>query len=169
MDDKSLPYDLWIEEALRDVVRRALGHAAEHGLPGSHHFYVTFRTDAPGVEMSPRLRAQYPEAMTIVLQHQFWDLVVDGKVFSITLKFRGKPERLTIPLSAVTGFADPVVNFGLQLKVAPAAGDEETAAADGTAATPPADGSEPGKAGDAATGDARGSGEVIALDVFRKK
>lgn len=168
MDDNTLPYDLWIEEALRDVVRRALGYAAEHGLPGAHHFYVTFRTDAPGVDLSPRLRAQYPEAMTIVLQHQFWDLVIDAGSFAVTLKFRGKPERLHIPFSAVTGFADPVVNFGLQLKVAPPAGDERKGAESGPAPGP-AETEAPGETDGGATAESRGSGEVVALDTFRKK
>ena len=116
MIDDSLPYDRWIEEALRSVIRRAVEHTAEHGLPGIHHFYVTFRTDSDGVEMAPDLRARHPEEMTIVLQHQFWDLEVGNDCFSVTLKFHGKPQRLRVPIAAITAFGDPSVNFGLQLK-----------------------------------------------------
>ena len=91
-------------------------HAAANGLPGEHHFYITFRTDHPGVVMPPRLRAQYPQEMTIVLQHQFWDLKMDAEagLFSVGLSFGGVPASLVIPLGAVTGFADPYVRFGLR-------------------------------------------------------
>ena len=113
-----LPYDDWTEEALRQVVVRALAYAAANGLPGEHHFYVTFRTDHPGVVMPPRLRAQYPQEMTIVLQHQFWDLKMDDEagLISVGLSFGGVPASLAIPLGAVTGFADPHVRFGLRFR-----------------------------------------------------
>jgi hypothetical protein len=114
-----LPYETWTEEALRHVVVRAIEHASEHGLPGGHHFYLTFRTDHPGVVIPPRLRAQYPEEMTIVLQHQFWDLKADAeaRLITVSLSFGGVPAALAIPLSAVTGFADPSVEFGLRFGV----------------------------------------------------
>src|ERR1700733_14176745 len=110
-----LPYEAWTEAALRQVVARAVAHAGEHGLPGQHHFYITFRTDHPGVVIPPRLRAQYPREMTIVLQHQFWDLKVDeaAGLFSVGLTFGGTPASLVVPLEAVTAFADPAVRFGL--------------------------------------------------------
>ena len=111
-----LRYDLWIEEALRQVVLRALRITMTEGLPGDHHFYITFRTNFPGVEIPPFLRAQHPDEMTIVLQHQFEDLDVDKDAFSVVLRFNGKPQKLKIPFETVTSFADPSVNFGLQLK-----------------------------------------------------
>ena len=116
--DSLLPYDLWTEEALRQVVIMALAYAAEHGLPGEHHFYVSFRTDARGVSIPQRLLAQYPNEMTIVLQHQFWDLKLDeaGQRFSVGLSFGGVPSILSVPLNAVTGFADPHVQFGLRFR-----------------------------------------------------
>jgi uncharacterized protein len=158
MTTSEIPYDRWLEEALRGVVRRALMHTAEYGLPGVHHFYLTFVTTAEGVELSPELRAKYPEEMTIVLQHQFWDLSVEEDRVSVTLKFRGRPSRLVVPFAAVTAFGDPSVSFGLQLKTiavdTPAAGAGTETAGDRTPAQPA---SEPG------------TGQVIALDTFRKK
>ena len=111
-----LPYEEWISEAMREVVAQAVAHVAENGLPGEHHFYITFRTDYPGVVMPARLRTQYPQEMTIVLQHQFWDLQMDAEaeLFSVGLSFGGVPASLVIPLGAVTGFADPYVRFGLR-------------------------------------------------------
>ena len=116
--DSLLPYDAWTEEALRHVVIRALAHAGAHGLPGDHHFYVSFRTDRPGVIIPARLTAQYPHEMTIVMQHQFWDLQVDepGGWFSIGLSFGGIPTTLTVPFKAITAFADPHVQFGLRFR-----------------------------------------------------
>ena len=109
-----LPYEEWIETAMRQVVAQAIAHVAANGLPGEHHFYLTFRTDHPGVVIPPRLRAQYPQEMTIVLQHQFWDLKMDTRprLFSVGLSFGGVPASLVIPLDAVTGFADPHVRLG---------------------------------------------------------
>ena len=129
--DSLLPYDEWAEEALRGVAIRALQFAARDGMPGEHHFYVSFRTDFPGVVIPTRLLAQYPEEMTIVLQHQFWDLKVDetARRFSIGLSFGGVGSVLTIPFAALTAFADPHVQFGLRFR---AAGD--------AAAAPPAAG-----------------------------
>lgn len=111
-----LPYDEWTEEALRHVMIRALRHAGSHGLPGDHHFYITFRTDHPGTVIPARLRAQYREEMTIVLQHQFWDLTVDevAGLFTVGLSFNGAASTLQIPLAAVSAFADPTVKYGLR-------------------------------------------------------
>jgi hypothetical protein len=122
-----LPYEEWMEHALRHVMVRALAHVAEHGLPGGHHFYVTFRTDHPGVSIPARLKAQYPEEMTIVLQHQFWDLVVDeaAGLMSVGLSFGGVPSMLRIPFAAISAFADPYVRHGMRFSVAEAAAEEE--------------------------------------------
>jgi hypothetical protein len=113
-----LPYDAWTEEALRHVMVRALQYVVAQGLPGEHHFYITFRTDHPGVAIPPRLKAQYPEDMTIVVQHQFWDLVVDeaAAVMSIGLSFGGIPSTLRIPLMAITAFADPYARHGMRFR-----------------------------------------------------
>jgi uncharacterized protein len=118
--DSLLPYDEWTEEALRQVVARAVAYAAVNGLPGQHHFYITFRTDHPGVVIPPRLRAQYPQEMTIVLQHQFWDLRMDDEagLISVGLSFGGVASTLVIPLAALTAFADPQVRYGLRFQVA---------------------------------------------------
>lgn len=112
-------YDLLTQQALRAVVRRVLSDVAKTGaLPGEHHFYVTFDTRASGVKLSPRLREQYPEDMTIVLQHQFWDLIVTDTYFEVGLSFNGISERLHVPLEAIKGFFDPSVQFGLQFELA---------------------------------------------------
>jgi hypothetical protein len=117
--DSLLPYDEWTQEALRQVVMSAVGHVAENGLPGGHHFYITFKTAYPGVVIPERLRAQYPDEMTIVLQHQFHSLKADLKTQMLTvgLSFSGVPSLLTIPVAAVTAFADPEVRFGLSFDV----------------------------------------------------
>lgn len=107
-------YDLLVQDAFRGIFRKVLVDAAQHGLPGEHHFYITFKTGAPGVVMSDRLRAEYPEQMTIILQHQFWDLKVHDSGFEVGLSFRRVPEKLEIPFAAVTGFFDPSVNFGAE-------------------------------------------------------
>ncbi|HTW72951.1 MAG TPA: ClpXP protease specificity-enhancing factor SspB [Acetobacteraceae bacterium] len=115
-----LPYEQWTETALRQVVVQAVEHVAANGLPGNHHFYLTFRTDHPGVVIPPRLRAKYPQEMTIVLQHQFWDLKMDREagLIGVGLSFGGVPATLAIPLDAVIGFADPHVRYGLRFHVA---------------------------------------------------
>jgi hypothetical protein len=109
-------YDLLAQEALRGVLRTVLSDAAKNGLPGDHHFFVTFDTCAEGVRLSQRMRAQYPKEMTIVLQHQFWDLTVSEDAFEVGLSFGGVPERLLIPFAAVKQFFDPSVEFGLQFE-----------------------------------------------------
>jgi uncharacterized protein len=156
-----LGYDRMMERAIRGVVREALAVAASKGLPGAHHFYITFRTQAPGVAIPDRLLAKYPEEMTVVLEHQFWDLEVTEDTFAVTLSFGNKPARLTVPFAAVTTFADPSVQFGLQFKEAGADGSQTPAA---EATTAPAETPKP-KA--KAAGDT--PGEVVTLDSFRKK
>ena len=116
-------YDLKVQDALRGVVRKVLADAAREGLPGEHHFYITFRTQAPGVRLSDRLREQYPNEMTIILQYQFWDLQVDEEGFDVGLHFKNIPERLHVPFEAITGFYDPSVQFGLKFELT----DEEDA------------------------------------------
>jgi uncharacterized protein len=111
-----LPYERWIANALRHVVVQAIEHVAIHGLPGAHHFYIAFRTDYPGVMIPARLRAQYPEEMTIVLQHQFWDLRLDHetRTINVGLSFGGVPSNLVIPLDALVSFADPQIRYALR-------------------------------------------------------
>src|SRR5690349_17973575 len=116
MSKDVLRYDLMVQDALKGVVRKILAEAARDGLPGEHHFYVTFRTGAPGVRLSQRLREKHPDEMTIVLQHQFWDLSVSDHAFEVGLSFSGVPERLLIPFDAVTTFFDPSVQFGLKFE-----------------------------------------------------
>lgn len=116
MPNDLIRYDLLVQDALRGVVRKVLTDAARDGLPGDHHFYVTFRPNSPGVQLSERMRQQYPEEMTIILQHQFWDLVVSETGFEVGLSFSGKAELLKIPFDAVTGFFDPSVQFGLKFE-----------------------------------------------------
>ena len=113
-------YDVLARDALRGVLRRVLTDAAEHGLPGEHHFFITFLSTADGVKLSPRLLAQYPEEMTIILQHQFWDLVVTEDRFEVGLSFGGIPERLVVPFNSIKSFFDPSVQFGLQFEPAEA-------------------------------------------------
>jgi hypothetical protein len=148
--ESQLPYEEWMEEALRQVVVRALETAARSGLPGEHHFYLTFRTDYPQVVLPPRLRAQYPQEMTIILQHQFWDLKVEGDRFSVGLSFGGVPTTLVIPFAALTAFADPYVRYGLRFRVA-----------DATVAPPPAE--EPSPAPPAEIP------QVVSLADFRRR
>lgn len=154
IQESLLPYDRWTEEALRLVSMRALQFAEREGLPGAHHFYVTFDTRHTGVTMPDRLRAQYPEEMTIVLQHQYRDLRVDeaGRRFSVKLSFGGVPSTLDVPFAALTGFADPEVRFGLQFTVQEA---EATAVPEPAAeAEPPVE---------------SGPAEVVSLDAFRRR
>jgi len=159
-------YDVLARDALRGVLRRVLTDAAEHGLPGDHHFFITFLSTAPGVKLSPRLLAQYPEEMTIILQHQFWDLVVMDDRFEVGLSFGGIPERLAIPFSAIKSFFDPSVQFGLQFETSDATAEPapaESATAPATSLPAPAEAGEgePAKPVEGA--------EVVRLDRFRKK
>jgi hypothetical protein len=160
-------YDVLARDALRGVLRRVLTDAAEHGLPGDHHFFITFVSTADGVKLSPRLLVQYPEEMTVILQHQFWDLVVTEDRFEVGLSFGGIPERLVIPFSAIKSFFDPSVQFGLQFETTDgaASADEEPGAplpATSALAAPAKEGEdEPAKPTEGA--------EVVRLDRFRKK
>ena len=152
-------YDKMVETALRGVVRQAMSRAAEKGLPGNHHFYLTFRTTHPGVDIPGHLRERYPVEMTIVLQFQFYGLEVTDEQFAVTLSFNNIPERLTIPFAALTIFADPSVNFALQFQ--PAAEAESVPALPKPASAEPAAPPEPA--------DPEKTGEVVSLDKFRKK
>jgi uncharacterized protein len=117
MSTDHIRYDLLVQDALRSVVKNVLADAGKNGLPGEHHFYVSFKTGAPGVRISNRLREQYPDEMTIVLQHQFWDLGITEHTFEVGLSFGGVPERLLVPYDAIVGFFDPSVQFGLKFEV----------------------------------------------------
>ncbi len=116
-----IDYPALVRSALLGMVRQLLERAATEGLPGEHHFYLGFRTDAPGVEMPAGLRQSHPREMTIVLQHQFWDLGTTESGFAVTLRFSGAPTRLVVPWEALTAFADPSVPFGLRLTTEPEA------------------------------------------------
>lgn len=158
--DSLMPYDAWAEEALRDVAIRALEHAAAHGLPGEHHFYLTFRTDHPGTSVPGHLKARYPQEITIVLQHQFEDLLIDraAQRFEVTLFFGGVPSRLVVPFGALTMFHDPQVRFGLRF---PVTGAEPPAFED---AAP-----EPEAPAEAAPEQPAAPAQVVSLDAFRRK
>jgi len=172
-------YDILAQEALRGVVRTVLADAAKSGLPGEHHFKITFSTTAPGVRLSERMRAQYPQAMTIVLQHQFWDLAVNDDAFEVGLSFGGVPERLAVPFDAIMAFYDPAVEFGFQFETIEAEASGEQGAAGkpaGPASLPTAESkpelpaSAAAKSKEPASGAEGGSGgEVVRLDRFRKK
>jgi hypothetical protein len=135
-EEDPLDYGRLVREALRDVPRQALRLAASEGLPGEHHFYITFRTSHPGVAVSPGLLARHPGEMTIVLQHQYWDLAVGEEAFSVTLRFGGAPERLHVPFAAVVAFADPAARFGLRFE--PGGKEGGTEPATGPASEAPA-------------------------------
>ena len=158
-EDDPLDYGRLVREALRDVARQALRVAASEGLPGEHHFYLTFRTSHPGVGLSPALHARYPDQMTIVLQHQFRDLAVGEDAFSVTLRFGGVLERVHVPFAALVAFADPAATFGLQFEPGP-----ETAAGSVGTGEPLA---EPALATGAATDEP--SGNVVDIRSFRRR
>jgi hypothetical protein len=196
MTTDHIRYDLLTQKALRGVVRAVLADIAKRGLPGEHHFYISFDTTHDGVQLSSRLRAQWPQEMTVVMQHQFWDLTVGEDLFECGLSFNGVPERLVIPFEAITGFADPSVQFGLQFeRLADGAQDAEKSGktpaerfaghplrhnedlAPTTAVPARAGGIEPRKAEPAGAHSADEAGEeqpnvgaeVVSLDRFRKK
>ncbi len=158
-------YDVLARDALRGVLRRVLTDAAENGLPGDHHFFITFLSTAEGVKLSPRLLAQYPEEMTVILQHQFWDLTVTEDRFEVGLSFGGIAERLVVPFNSIKSFFDPSVQFGLQFEPAdaPAANLPAVPAPAAPAVPTPAieNKDEPAKPNEGA--------EVVRLDRFRKK
>lgn len=157
LPDSLIPYDEIVQEALRAVVGRVLGSVAEAGgLPGEHHFYITFKTQAPGVDIPTRLIERFPDEMTIVMQNRYWDLVVDDERFSIGLSFNQVPSKLVIPYSAITAFQDPAVSFELRFQAQEGIDDglaeHDPAENDGPTAVPIEDGS-----------------NVVAVDFKRKK
>lgn len=197
MTQDSMRYDVMVETALRSVVRGALNQAASEGLPGEHHLYITFLTQDTGVEIPGHLREKFPEEMTIVVQHQFWDLKTSDTAFSIKLSFNDITEQLRIPFASITAFADPSVNFGLQFKFNQSDVKESTElaprSATATALMPLAPSKEEddddSKSSDQETGqvttstqndddetvetvsdeNSPGDNNVVALDTFRKK
>lgn len=158
-------YDKMVERALRGVVREALARTAASGLPGTHHFYITFQTKHPGTKIPESLSSQYPEDMTIVLEHQFWDLEIEEDHFAVTLSFQSRPERLVIPFEAITAFTDPSCKFGLQFQANESGAAAGNAGADTTAKAAKTD----AKKEPAADKAPPKTGEVVALDAFRKK
>lgn len=189
MNDDPFRYDTLVADALRGVVRKVLFQTVRNGLTGRHHFYVTFRTDYPGVEIPEYLRQRHPEEMTIVLQHQFWGLEVNDEGFEVTLTFNRVSERLVIPFESITAFADPSAQFLLPFQVDSAKArrtlakggpllrgqeaEDLTRADDGKGADEMPDGPKdeirPADDAPAARPDAGGGGNVVTLDAFRKK
>jgi len=159
MRQRDIDYNHLVHAALVGVVRKVLADAAENGLPGQHHFYITFATDAPGVELPDYLRVQYPEEMPLILQHQYWGLEVEDDSFEVTLSFKGVHERLHVPYDAITTFADPSVNFVLRLGLVEA--EEEEARADAAPDTE----AEPAPTGPVADEDGT---NVVSIESFRK-
>ena len=162
-------YNALVEAGLRSVVRAALSRVAREGWPGTHHAYITFRTGAPGVEIPDVLRGRYPDELTIVLQHQFWDLEVGDDSFSVTLSFNKVGQRITVPYAALTSYADPTVKFGLQFNQAEQAeGERKAPEARGTGSVPRAGGAKiapkarvaPEARGDDSTPEARGEDSI---------
>ena len=173
MSEDRIGYNAMVEEAMRGVVRKAIELAASEGLPGEHHFYITFRTDHPDAKLPDHLHKRYPREMTIVLQHQFWNLTIDDEMLEVDLSFNQKLERLCVPLDALITFADPSVNFGLQFHPTAPEDDEEEDILDisddetvdttgETAAEQPAEAED-------ADSEGRDADNVVTLDAFRKK
>jgi hypothetical protein len=199
MGQDLIRYDVLAQDALRGVIRKVLSEVVKTGLPGDHHFFITFLTSAPGVRLSSRLREKYPELMTIVVQHQYWDLSVNETAFEVGLSFSDIPERLLVPFSAIRGFYDPAVNFELEFDVrdmdAANSQDEDAPAPTALAPVPaspapvavksatkpsksgstakPAKDVKPNAASDEKTADdkpaEKNSADVVSLDAFRKK
>ena len=171
MAEDLIRYDVLAQEALRGLVRKVLTEVAQTGLPGEHHFFVTFDTRHPGVRISSRIRAQYPSEMTVVMQHQFWDLTVSESAFEVGLSFKGVPEKLYVPFRAVTGFVDPHASFGLKFDPPP----ETALIAAGSPSESPALPIEDKRKQKPAKEDTKpvaaeaGSADVVSLDAFRKK
>lgn len=171
-----MQYGQMVEDSLRGVVRMALTRAATDGLLGEHHFYIGFKTEYPGVDIPDHLHAQYPDEMTIVIQHKFWGLEVGEDAFEITLSFGGQGQRLYIPFQALTSFLDPSVQFGLQFGQQDGdsgAEANETPASEADNPAPeaddgPKDGAETGTKTDAEAEDGDGGDNVVTLDQFRK-
>jgi len=177
-------YDALVDDALRSVVRRVLRQVADKGLPGSHHFYISFRSTDPGVNLPDYLRAKYPEEMTIVLQHQYWDLIINDEFFEVTVSFNKQQERIKVPFTALSAFVDPSVRFGLQFdrKDKAGAGEKVEAGANQAPTSLPAPEKRPSLGAPAETEaktevaaanpDAKpedAASKVVKLDSFRKK
>jgi hypothetical protein len=168
MAQDRLRYDRMIDDALRGVVRKALADVAERGLPGGHHFLITFKTHAPGVEIPDYLRERYPDTISIMLQYEFWDLEVDEKRFAITLSFSDVQERLVVPFPAITGFVDPFAKFRLEFQAQDQGEGTVADRREKRTTTKPAEVPKPAaKASDG--NDAAKGAEVVTLDAFRKK
>jgi uncharacterized protein len=177
MVQETIDYPGMIDSAMRHVVRDALIHVDKFGLPGDHHFFISFQTNYPGVVISPQLKARYPEEITIVVQHQFWDLKISEKQFSIMLSFNNIPEKLVVPFDALTAFADPSIKFGLQFHgkrpAAPMGANSDEAVAcpvtgkNGTEKPPMAafEEEEPTDEGSGAANDEK----VVSMEAFRKR
>lgn len=166
-DDNLLDYGRLIDEAMHNIVKKALVLVATHGLPGEHHFYISFLTDSPGVMIGEELKKKYPDEMTIVVQHQYWDLEIEEDRFSIVLSFDNVKQNLTVPFDSITSFADPSVRFGLQFR---RSGSEETE--EDSKPTPPGGGKgSKSKASNKSpkTQESSNSNNVVTLDSFRKK
>lgn len=170
MGQDHIRYDILAQDALRGVIRKVLTEVAATGrLPGDHHFFITFLTGAPGVRISQHLKAKYPEQMTIVIQHQFWDMKITDTLFEIGLSFSDTPERLTVPFAAIRGFYDPSVNFELEFDVPLTdedAGEEDNLAEIAAYTPPPA--AEKAEDGEVKEGEKK-EASVVSLDAFRKK
>ena len=165
MPEDLMRYDQLAQNALKGVVREALRKVEKSGLPGDHHFYIAFNTRYPGVNIGERMLERYPREMTVVLQHQFYNLAVTEDRFQVELTFDNIPEKLVVPFAAVKGFLDPAVQFGLQFEVAIEAEEKKPAIAPKLAVKEPAD----ENAEDAETSEADPAPKVVSLDAFRKK
>jgi hypothetical protein len=157
MPSDTIDYALFVDGAMRGAVRDILRLVERSGLPGQHHFFISYRTDYPGVEMSDMLRSKYPKEITIVLQHQFWDLRVEDARFHVSLSFNNIPERLVTPFAALTGFADPSTRFGLKFQNSQEDAETEKLPVTGVENT------------DGMAESLKESAEIITLDAFRKK
>lgn len=161
MSDDLIGYAEMIDDAMRGVVRETLRRIGDYGLPGDHHCYISFRTNYPGVKIADYLMERYPEEMTIVLQHQFWNLYIDEELFKVTLSFNRNKEELVVPFDALTAFADPSVKFGLQFQHKDMEDSDQHSLDELLENASDDDGKEVRKAGVEA--------KVITLDAFRKK
>ena len=172
-------YDALVDDALRSVVKRVLVQVAEKGLPGSHHFYISFRSTDPGVEIPDYLLAKYPEEMTIVLQHQYWDLIIGEESFEVTVSFNKQQEHIKVPFMALSAFVDPSVRFGLQFDRKDKAGNAIEKSEAGATAPTPLPAPEPKAKSDPAAAEAaaaaaeakpeNAASKIVKLDSFRKK
>jgi hypothetical protein len=167
MDKDLLRYDRMVEAALRGVVREAIARVAGFGLPGGHSLYITFKSEFPGVDMPDWLKAQYPEAMTIVLEHQFWDLAAEEETFGVTLSFKGRRQRITVPYAALTAFHDPGVQFGLRFDQMQE-GEEKAAVPGAKPTQSPTPLPAPAAKAEPAEEPAK-TAQVVNLEAFRKK